>query len=267
MTQRFALLALLAFSFASSVLAAQRFLVPIHLTDPLPGALGSRWVSELTILNTGPGTASIENYGTCQPTGVCVVPLEPGVSETAGVIRAYAPGVPAVLLLVGDQYADQFAFQLRVRDISRSSEGWGTWIPVVPESAAVSGTLVLLDIPMNPGYRHMLRVYSFDIAADRLVRVRLYGAIPADPANPSSYQQPNPLLAEVALPLRYELAGAGAVPLYAEIGNLASIPGLAGHAKVWLTIEPEGPFGVWGMVSITNNVTQEVTMILPHRAR
>lgn len=253
---------------SGTVMAAQRFLVPIHLPDPVDGAFGSRWVSELTLLNTGPGTAYIENYGPCPPTGgPCIVPLEPLVSDTGGQIRGlvFGYGIPGALLIVDDRYVDQLVFQSRVRDISRSAEGWGTWIPVVPESAAVRGPLPLLDIPMTAGYRQTLRVYSFDIASGDRVRVRIYGAVPFDPGNPDSYQQPNPLLAELTLPLRYG-AGAPALPLYAEIGNLGAVPGLTGYDKVWLTIEPEGAFGVWGMVSVTNNTTQRFTMIVPHRA-
>jgi hypothetical protein len=260
---------LLLMGVSGSVMATQRFLVPIHLLEPVNGAFGSRWVSELTVLNVGPETASIQNYGACPPTGgPCVVPLAPGVSETGGPIRGvvFGYGIPAAMLIVEDRYVDQLVFQSRVRDISRSAESWGAWIPVVPESAAVRGPVALLDVPVHPGYRQTLRVYSFDIAADRSVRVRVYGAVPADPQNPASYEQPNPLLAEVTLPLRYG-AGSEALPLYAEIGNLATVPGLSGHDKVWLTIEPHGSFGVWGMVSVTNNTTQEITMIVPHRAR
>jgi hypothetical protein len=152
-----------------------------------------------------------------------------------------------------------------VRDLSRHTHSWGTWLPVVPESAAVRGPLTLLDVPITAGFRQTLRVYSFDIANGRSVRVRVYGAAPPDPADPATYTQPNPLLGETVLPLR-RAEGLRASPLYAEIGNIATIADVTGYEKVWLTIEPEGAFGVWGMVSITNNTTQEVTMMMPHRS-
>jgi hypothetical protein len=181
-------------------------------------------------------------------------------------LRDFDFTIPAALLLVDDQYADQLVFSARVRDLSRNTQSWGPWLPVVPESAAVRGPLSLVDIPLTTGFRQTLRVYSFDTAADRSVRVRVYGAVPPDPANPSSYQDPNPLLGDVILPLRYAPRFGGS-PLYAEIGNIATIASVTAYEKVWVTIEPQGDFGVWGMVSITNNTTQEVTMIVPHRTR
>lgn len=265
--KRFAVLVVL-WAFCGSAAAAQRFLVPIHLVEPIDGAFGSRWASELTVVNSGSSAAYIQNYGVCPPTGgPCVYPIFPRVAETGTPIRelVFGYGIPAALLIVEDQYVDQFVFSARVRDLSRSTESWGTWLPVIPESAAVRGPLALLDIPMTAGFRQTLRVYSFDLGPGRSVRVRIHGAVPPDPLNPASYEQPNPVLAEVVLPLRYA-AGTGAMPLYAEIGDLATMPALAGHGKVWIVIEPEGAFGVWGMVSVTNNTTQEITMIMPHRS-
>lgn len=251
---------------AGNVAAAQRFLVPIHLIDPVDGAYGSRWVSELTILNIGTTAAYIENYGDCGPiSGPCFAPIEPGVSETGGRIRniALGYGVPAALLTIDDQYVDQLALQSRVRDTSRGQQNWGTWIPVVPETAAVRGPVALLDIPVIEGYRQTLRVYSFERGANRAVRVRIYGPVNADPHKPPTH---DPLLADVVVPMSFA-ERAGAMPNYAEIGNLATLPGLTGYEKVWVSIEPVGSFGIWGMVSVTNNTTQEITMIVPHRPR
>ncbi|HEX6086650.1 MAG TPA: hypothetical protein VF266_19120 [Thermoanaerobaculia bacterium] len=246
--------------------ATQRFLVPIHLVEPVNGDAGSRWASELTVLNTGTTGAYIENYGTCAPTGgPCIYPLFPRVAESGTPVRDVSFTIPAAMLIVEDQYVDQLVFSARVRDLSRNTQSWGTWLPVVPESAAVHGTLTLLDVPISAGFRQTLRVYSFDIANGRSVLVRVYGAVAPDPANPTTYTQPNPLLGETVLPLR-RAEGLRAAPLYAEIGNLATIANVTGYDKVWLTIEPQGAFGVWGMVSITNNTTQEVTMIVPHRS-
>jgi len=137
---------------------------------------------------------------------------------------------------------------------------------VLPETAAIAGTVTLLDIPLSSGFRQTLRVYSFDVAAGRTVRVRVYGAVPLDPRNPSSYTEPNPLLREIVVPLRYS-PGFDGTPLYAELGDLAATLGITGYDKIWMTIEPEGAFGVWSMLSITNNTTHEITMIMPHRMR
>jgi len=181
-------------------------------------------------------------------------------------LRDFDFTIPAALLLVDDQYADQLVFGARVRDLARSTQSWGTWLPVVPESAAVRGSLALLDISLAAGFRQTLRVYSFDTAPNRTVHVRVYGAVPLNPADPTSYRDPNPLLGEVMLPLRYAPRFGGS-PLYAEVGNLGTVANLSGYDRLWLTVEPQGDFAVWAMVSVTNNTTQEVTMIVPHRTR
>lgn len=270
MTRRITALAALLAAFSTALLAARRFLVPIYLPDPVPGAFGSLWASELTVLNTGAGSAVIQNYGICPPVNAeCIFPLAPGVSMTSGRIRdlSFGTGIPAAVLTVDDQYADQLTFTSRVRDIAASATSWGAWIPIVPETATVHGPSSLLDVPVHSAYRQTLRVYSFDTAAPSpVVRVRVYATIPGDPENPASYEQPNPVIADLLLPLRHAVLSP-ASPLYGEIGNLAVLPGVAGHENVWLTIEPQGALGVWAMVSVTNNTSQEVTMILPHRAQ
>jgi hypothetical protein len=264
----FKIAAMLLLSVSScQLLAAQRFLVPIHLLEPVNGAFGSRWVSELTVLNTGSSAAYIENFGTCPPIGApCFNPIMPNVAETGTMIRNFDFTIPAAILFVEDGYAEQLSFTARIRDISRTASSWGTWLPVVPESAATRGPVTLLDIPVSEGFRQTLRVYSFDKAERRTVRVRVYGAVPIDPANPATYTEPNPLLRELTLPLRYS-PGLAAAPLYGELGNVAAALGITGHDRIWLTVEPVGDFGVWGMVSVTSNTTQEITMIVPHRAR
>ena len=241
--------------------AVERFLVPVYLAGPTPGAFGSVWVSELRILNAGATNAAIENFGVMNQTGLFTPETLPPNVEIAGrrVNNAVSVANPGALLLVRSEFADQLAFQARVRDTSREAQGWGTWLPVVHESAASTSPLHLLDIPVDPRYRQMLRVYSFDRTAGRAVRVRVY----ATRENAQFPTSSDSLINEVSLPL--QVIGSEAQPSYAQIADLAFLPGIAGHNRVRVTIEPQGDFGIWAMVSITNNVTQEVTMIVPKR--
>jgi hypothetical protein len=133
-------------------------------------------------------------------------------------------------------------------------------IPVVHESEAVRGALHLLSIPIDARYRQTLRVYSFDLALGRRVRIRARAERNFAAALPNTGRDEDSLLAELVVDLAYT---AQERPLYAEIGNLASIPGIAGHDRIRITLEPEGDFGVWGLVSISNDTTQEVTLIAP----
>lgn len=237
----------------------QQFLVPIYLSGPTKGAFDTRWVSELTILNTGDTLATIENYGPCNlhPCLPGVIPPRlslPGVS-----IRFRNPSIPGALLIINSEYVDQLEFQARVRDVSRAEYSLGTWLPVVHESEARRDSIVLLDVPLHGRYRSMLRIYSFDLdVLDRQVRVRVFGS--QTTGEPTDL--PDPLLAELTVMLRFATDNQ---PLYAEVVNLASVLGTIEHDRVWLEITPYGELGVWGMVSVTNNATQEVTMVLPNK--
>lgn len=259
--------AIILLSLATTVFAQssqyEKFLVPIHLPAPAPGAFGSRWISELRILNRGPQDAIVENYGIdCGGPSLCLPePIPPLVSAPGDRVRIPIGGpIPSVLLLAHPATAGQLVFTSRVRDASRESEGWGTWLPVVPESGQFHGRLYLLDIPVDDRYRLTLRVYSMDLALGRSVRVRVHLARDFEGAIPP---EPDALLGETTLPLHYE---SDVKPLYAELNELP-LAAAGTPSSIWLTVEPDGPFGIWAMLSITNNATQEVTMILPHGVR
>ena len=263
MIARALILFVLAHAASGQSVEVERFLVPIYLEGPASGAFGSRWVSELRILNEGPEDAILENYGIdCGGPSLCLPePIPPFVSAPGDRLRTSVLGpIPSVLLLAHRETADQWVFTSRVRDTSREADGWGTWLPVIHESQ-VRHRIDLLDIPVDPAYRHTLRIYSFDLAPGRSVRVRVYQARDFPAAIPP---EPDTLLGEMTLPLRHE---SDAKPLYAELGELPTIGTAADRSRVRVTVEPVGSFGVWAMVSVTNNVTQQVTMILPQAVR
>ncbi|MGH7927819.1 MAG: hypothetical protein ACREQV_08505 [Candidatus Binatia bacterium] len=239
--------------------ASERFLVPIYLPGAIPGAFGSQWVSELQILNTGDSQAVIENYGpgcTFPPCAPALLP--PGISIPGTSVRdLVVNGIPGALLFVESQFADQLVFQLRARDISRSTESWGTWFPVVHESAA-GETIHLLDIPVKPQFRTMLRVYSFADTVGQSARVRVFGT---DPELLFPYPMtPDPLLAEFVLPLR---TGTSAQPAYAEYFDLTEFADDGDWSAVRVEVTAETSLPIWAMVTITNNETQEVTAVMP----
>lgn len=263
MVSRSAVLAVVGFLLVGDATHAQtieRFLVPVYLAGPTPGASGTQWVSELRILNSGASNAFIENFGVMNQTGMFFPEtLPPGV-EIAGrrLNNAGSANNPGALLLVRSEYARQLAFQSRVRDTSRDSEGWGTWLPVIHETQASSHAIHLLDVPVDGRYRLMLRVYSFDQVAGRTVRVRILGAR-SDAMFPT---EEDPLLAEFPLPLN--TGGATLQPAYAQYADFALLPTLPGYDRVRVAIEPQADFAIWAMISITNNMTQEVTMVMPN---
>jgi hypothetical protein len=252
--------------------AFERVLFPVLLSTG--GLGGSSWRSEAVILN--PTRFFIENAnhvfpGHCSPYP-CFVRLPPRARHGfAG--EEFSRGVA---LLVPRSEADNLAFSLRVRDVSRDADNLGTEIPVVRESDMLrqpaeprfAGTqlglprrrnndVTLLDVPRDPRYRTKVRIYAF-----RVDPVEVYDREPVVRVAVATGPQVGTVLQEIpyALERTCNRAGCAATPAYAEI-DLA--PG-GTDERVDLFVQfPEGNLG-WALASVTNNTTQQVTIISPN---
>lgn len=227
----------------------ERVLFPI--LDRTGGQGGSDWVSEAVISN--PKSWWIENYNELLPI-VCIdhpcgERLSPWSEQ-----KFSGDGHPrGVALLVPRTESENLAFSLRVRDTSREGEGFGTQVPVVREKEMVrGGDLTLLDVPVDPRYRAKLRVYVFpDPHAERelsAVAVRLL--------EPPSVNAPQ---VGVALSRACTGAACGWTPYSGELDLPAE--GNGERRNVYVTI-PDNAIG-WAFVSVTNNATQQVTVVTP----
>ena len=256
---------LVLFASAATSLQAQqtldRLLVPIHLLAPVQGAYGSVWNSELWVLNTGDETVRLDDLGPSCPFDCPGEPLPPRRAIAATAIRGLIfNGIPGAILRAPSSVADNLVFQSRFFDSSRISASAGVSLPVVRESQTPSGDIHLVGVPVSPQYRQMLRVYTFDQVPGRSARVQIY-AISDVSAGETG---PDPLLADVVVPIRF--AATFTQPGYAQLGEIQSLPALQGHDFVRLVITPLGAFKIWAMISLTNNATQEVTVVLPNHA-
>ena len=225
----------------------ERVLFPVLFNSK--GAHGSDWVSEAAIAN--PSRWFVENFNRidalpCIDYG-CSQLLSPGAFLPFG-----GSGFPeGVALLVPRAEASRLAFSLRVRDVARQAEGYGTEVPVVrEEDMFTSAVLTLLDVPLDPRYRTKLRVYSFDeLAGGAFVALRKpeTGAPITSfftPARPRTCSEPScaatPWYTEVDLPAGNEDER---VNVYVGTGELDSL--------------------AWAFASVTNNETQQVTIVTP----
>ncbi len=223
----------------------ERVLFPL-LTE-LPGANGSRWITETTISN--PRRAYVETWNDIAPFQCidypCFERLAPGqlVKFEGG---EYPRGVA---LLTPWSESPYLSFGLRARDTSRAAEGYGTEVPVVRESEMFTGTeIALLNVPLQTGYRAKLRVYAFDLspyigasAVTRIVR-----------ANGAS--------ASIGVELARDCSGVSchAIPYYGE----ADLPAGAGVADVMVRVT--APAQAWAFITVTNDETQQVTLVTPN---
>jgi hypothetical protein len=245
----------------------ERFLVPVSTRNPVPGGFGSLWQSEFRLVN--------QSAITLEP-GIDVFHLEAReianppltlnqvVAPTLAMPRLDSDFPPTTLFYVRKELASYFSPQLRIRDLSRQSETWGTEIPVVRESNLRSN-FTLLDIPMKDGFRQTLRLYITDYVGCCATRVTFLSQTGEELLNRDVFLQHANGSIGGLVPSPYLREGSREFPLqpaYAQI-DLQSIPELAGHDTIWIRAQSYGAIHMWGFVSVTNDATQHVTTITP----
>ncbi|HEY0155996.1 MAG TPA: hypothetical protein VGF28_01750 [Thermoanaerobaculia bacterium] len=219
----------------------ERILFPLNFDAP--GAHGSLWRTESAIANPQPWPIvtvnAIAPFVCPAVVGPCTELLQPH-SKLAWNGGTYPHGVA---LLVTRRDAEDLAFSLRVRDVSRVAEGFGTEVPVVRERDMDVGTMTLLDVPLDPRYRVKLRIYAFGAAHGDTGFVR-YGGRHVNytvTRHCDSYES------------------CAATPAYAELDLPAGEPG----TREIVSVVPPGNSLAWSFASVTNNDTQQVTLVTP----
>jgi hypothetical protein len=159
---------------------------------------------------------------------------------------------------VDQRLASQFHFSSRVRDLSRS-DGSGTEVPVVHESRITAGPINLINVPLSAGSRNTLRVYALPEVADGVVDVRYFG-MPRDPFDLTPDLRRVDRIELRTPPQVVEFLIHPATATY----DFDRLPELQGESSVWLELVPVTPgLRIWAMASVTDNVTQHVTLITP----
>jgi len=252
------------FRFDSNAVAGEgdydRLLVPV-LGHEVPGANGSLWTTELTVHNAF-SSRVVLRAPTCDPRLPIVcpdTPIEPVGSKSLRVYESEV-GVAAAFLYVPKAVSGALPMELRVRDLSRENEGWGTEIPIVRLSDFAL-THQLLDVPTDPRYRATLRIYNaheFPLP----VKVTVF---PPDGGEPIEEKQVVLAGVDHVLPVEFPLH-----PAYAQLDPLTSKVRASGHSTVRVEVTQDDdsladpPVPIWAFISITNNETQQVTAITPH---
>jgi hypothetical protein len=134
-------------------------------------------------------------------------------------------------------------------------------VPVVRTRDRFSHPFSIVDVPVSSGLRSLLRLYSMNAAGAASVRVRFYAV---DPNTGFPAARPDTLIAEVTpafvLP---PTESAPYCPAYAEIA-LWREPSLQNASRIRVEVVPGDSIQqYWGFVSVTNNDTQEVSIITP----
>lgn len=224
----------------------ERILWPV--LDSVNGANGSHWISEGIVTNPRP--FAVDNYNSVIPV-ICVVsPCTERLSPrmTMNFLGAFHPHGMALLASRTD--APDLGFSLRVRDTSREAEGFGTEIPVVREKDMFRDrTMTLLGVPRDPRYRVKVRMYAFEPFLDsNAQRWRILVVNPDGTRSEQDVQTARACLACPDEPAYYEL----------DLPNVNR----TGMSTIYITSPPES--FAWAFASVTNNTTQQVTIVTPN---
>ena len=229
--------------------AWERILLPVVTRGPVAGAQGSLWETVVTLRNANDQT--VIYYPTdCPlvppvPERFCVQTLNPqlGAGVTKRVDLLY--GGP-LFLNVTRELADRVFVQVRVHDLSRQAESFGTEVPVIRSAQMKTDAGQILDIPRDPRFRLTFRLYADYPAVDSEIAVRFVSEATA---------QSHALRYTIPAPPEWILATEPLVfpALYRQISDFDADR---------IEIDPLTPgLRYWAFVSVTNNETQQITTL------
>jgi hypothetical protein len=222
-------------------------------TQPVSGAFGSLFATELRVSNDGPEDTLLFGFdAACNIPITCVPPnpfhpigLGAGSEIPAG---ALAPnGRPGRVIYAMPGTAHQLSMTLRAFDLSRSATNFGTEMPVVRFDRFVTTPFTLNGVPGDARFRITLRLYSV-------------------------WPEPVPVQVTVRGQTREVLLTGGTLPFepqYAELsdfftkGNDEVRVQIQGPQQCIICSPPIPVPRIWGFITVTNNETQHITTITP----
>jgi hypothetical protein len=220
----------------------ERILIPVIFNGP--GALGSNWVTELSLRNDN--DYPVEPWRPIAGSS-SIAPVKPLLFGSGS-----APS--GLFLMVPRQAAAGLNFHAAVRDTSRADSEWATEVPVVRENNFSGSGVELLDIPVNDRFRTMVRIYSPINpvpAYARFVHVIVYSLDDAS-------------ILRDFYPSLSDPTGCSDAISCAEHPSFASVADLtAGLPAGRVGVQIQGNVLLWAFATVTNNETQHVTVVSP----
>jgi len=242
------------------------FPVVIHWLSPVEGAHGSSWMSDVRVVNAHP-TEPVWLSGAygcfmCRTR----IPVPPGITFTIMPNSGGPIPGPGSFLHVERGKVDHLAFGLRIRDLNGEERSWGAEVPVIREREFRSDRVNLMNVPLAPLYRVHLRVYSLEPIEGAEVLVRVYAQPESEGVIMGGNNlEPDEVLGETTLTLMTANPSiyADLRPGFAELTDLPT-GGYSG-SSVRVELVPMDPdLRIWGFISVTNNETNDFTVVSPH---
>jgi hypothetical protein len=230
----------------------ERILIPVAASGPGPDA--ARFETEILITNASDEAVPVMGADVPQGLGISPVPiptLPPHTTGTFTDMLLRPPGHVGAFIYVPARLARDVITKVRVHDTSRDASAHGVEIPVVSD-LDFAASLRLTSIPTDARFRSTLRVYAYDAANFGPVTLRV-----RDNADGT-------LLATVPVALNAVRSEEDNLPASAQLSLDPIIEPLRSHARLRIDIaDSDAIRPIWAFVSITNNQTQEITLVTP----
>ena len=176
--------------------------------------------------------------------------------ETDGFQRLPARGFPrGAIVHVPRRDSEMTHFALRLRELSRNPDAYGTELPVVREKDFVGPRMSLYDVPIGPNVRSKLRLYSLDPpeGEEGEVSVAFLRAGTNRYVQSWGFSWTRP-------PCTYE----SCMPAYAELdlGTLSWNPEIRAGGRFDLSFWTNYA-DAWAFITVVDNATQAVSVVSP----
>ena len=240
-----------AFTFVANTYAGwERIMIPVAVQS-IGGNFNSIWTSEIAAYNAGTEPIHMEPciLAACTVPPNPSAPLPPNQARSLRFRNRF--DAPATIMWVPVNEVAGLRLSARFRDTTGDDQSLGSELPVVRESELGAGTLHILDVPTDPRYRVNLRVYDLDAKANNSITIRSISMVG------SETKSMGPVSIAIVEEEVSEHYG------YAQVA-IDSIVGTSQFPSVRLEVTPSNPTTrLWGFVTVTNNITQETTVISP----
>lgn len=243
-------------------------LIPVFFFGP--GAHGSQWETNVSVLGKSGGSLPVPLFGSCTALDGDLTDEIQSICEGFGSSSGLIMYVPKSVDLA------ELYVSARARDLNRQASSAGTEIPIARETAFRTSEFFLLDIPSDTRFRANLRVYGgMETFTPEYRFIHPGGRSAAGLEIYDSRDLDTPLVSttiDLSTPDSIVASNPYAVhPAFSSIGDLrAAFPQLAAVPKYTIRIsphqtivDPPREYSMWAFVSLTNNETQEVTTISP----
>ena len=235
----------------------------------IPGANGSNWRVEMLLRNDSPYSLRFDlpmypfTLISPPPPDWFLVP-----ARTTASVSIWSDSGPA-RVRVPKIAAKDVIFETRFYDQARLGTNFGTRVPAVRQQELRRGSTTIPGVPVNTGFRSTVRVFSPDGAShDFRVSVLTH---PVLATAPWSVPPLRPVLSKLlatyvvhAEATDFDVESKGRGPWSTPHASLA-LPDFPDNARVQVQIEvvdaADAPY--WAYVSVTNNETQQVTLLTP----